>query len=70
MEQYLTINNLEIVILPKPEQDETNEDVILNSLNYLEQLAYEDIGVSQLGVEMGKEFQFVYLLVEKLNKTF
>ena len=38
IEQYLRINNIEIVGLPEPAEDESNEQVILEALNHLPEL--------------------------------
>ena len=39
--QYLRVNNVEIVGLPEPSDDETNEDVILSALNSLPELSFQ-----------------------------
>ena len=41
IEQYLRVNNVEIVGLPEPSDDETNEDVILSALNSLPELTFQ-----------------------------
>ena len=50
LEQYNRSNNVEIVGLPAPTEDEFNEDIILEALNSLTELTYEitkaDIDVS------------------------
>ena len=50
IEQYLRVNNIEIVGLPEPIAEETNEQVLLEALNSLDELTYEltkeDIDIS------------------------
>ena len=50
IEQYLRVNNLEIVGLPEAELDETNEDILISTINSLEGLRNEitaaDIDIS------------------------
>ena len=50
IEQYLRVNNIEIVGLPEPIVEETNEQVILKALNSMDEFSYEltkeDIDIS------------------------
>ena len=50
IEQYLRVNNIEIVGLPDPTENQSHEEVILEAINSLENLAYEvtrdDIDIS------------------------
>ena len=41
IEQYLRVNNIEIVGLPEPIAEETNEQVLLKALYSLDELSYE-----------------------------
>ena len=40
MEQYLRINNLEIIGLPEPTDEESHESILLKALNSLNHLEY------------------------------
>ena len=50
IEQYLRVNNIEIVGLPDPTENQSHEEVILEAINSLENLAYkvtrDDIDIS------------------------
>ena len=49
IEQYLRINNLEIDGLPQPEENESDEDVLIAALNSLDlgyQINFADIDIS------------------------
>ena len=50
IEQYLRINNIEIIGLPEPSEEENNEELLLKALNSLENITYqivkEDIDIS------------------------
>ena len=41
IEQYLRVNNVEIIGLPQPNAEETHEEVILKAINALPDLQYE-----------------------------
>ena len=49
IEQYLRINNIEIVGLPEPTEDESNEQIMIEALNHLDlnnDVAYSDIDIA------------------------